>query len=839
MSSPRHLVVVGNGMVGQKLLDELIARPELDWAITVVGDEPVGAYDRVALSSWFDGASDEDLSLCDVEAMRRHGVNLCFGRKVETIDRVGATVTLDDGAVLAYDHLVLATGSAPFVPPVPGRDVPGCFVYRTLDDLRQISAWSEVVTTDGRTPNGVVIGGGLLGLEAANALQNLGLRTRVVEMADRLMPQQLDPAASGMLHRWVQALDIDTHLGFATQQIEADTIDGVERVARLRGADGSIIDADIVVFSAGVRPRHQLADACGLEIGVRGGVVIDDTCTTSDERISAIGEVACHGGMTYGLVGPGYSMARVLADRLCGGADTFAGADLSTKLKLLGVDVASFGQSALVESDDQVVFADPIARVHRRIAVRDGNVVGGVLVGDVSNYEALHAMSTGTMATKNVAGIVLPDGLSPSDTTELPDTSQLCSCNNVLRGDVKTAIEAGCCDLASLKSETTAGTGCGGCLPGLATLLNSELEARGVTVDRSLCEHFAHSRQELFDLIRFHHHRTWAEVLAAHGTGRGCAVCRPTVGSILSSLSAGYILDGDQAGLQDTNDHALANMQRNGTYSVIPRVPGGEITPAQLIELGRIAGDFELYVKITGAQRIDLLGAQLHQLPSIWQRVIDAGMESGHAYGKALRTVKSCVGNTWCRYGVQDSVTMAIDIERRYRGLRAPHKLKSAVSGCTRECAEAQSKDFGVIATETGWNLYLCGNGGRVPRHAELFATDLTDTELIRYIDRFLMFYIRTADRLERTAPWFERLDGGMEYLRSVIVDDVLGICDELEADMAAHVDSYECEWAATLDDPERLEQFVEFVNAPEIHSTPVWVVERGQRIPAAAGAMQ
>lgn len=831
MSAARRLVVVGNGMVGQKFVDEVMDRSASDWSVTVVGEEPVGAYDRVALSSWFDGASDDDLALCDEALLRSQGVDFRFGCRVDTIDRPSQTVILNDGATLPYDHLVLATGSYPFVPPVPGHDTPGCFVYRTLDDLRLIRDWAADKTT------GVVIGGGLLGLEAANALQNLGLRTHVVEMADRLMPQQLDPDASAMLGRWVDALDITTHLGFATQRIESATSDGAQRVTGLRGADDSIIETDIVVFSAGIRPRHQIAEACGLQIGERGGVVIDDRCTTSDERISAIGEVACHDGRTYGLVGPGYAMARVLAERLSGGETVFEGADLSTKLKLLGVDVASFGEPAIIDGDDQIVFADPMAKAHRRVALRDGVVVGGVLVGDASNYETLHAMFTGTMASADVAGLALPAGLSPVVVTELPDVMQLCSCNNVSRGDVKTAIDAGCQDIASLKSETTAGTGCGGCLPGLTALLNSELEAQGVSVDRSLCSHFAHTRQELFDLIRFHHHRSWKDVLDAHGTGRGCEVCRPTVASILSSLNAGYILDGDQAALQDTNDHSLANMQRNGTYSVIPRVPGGEITPAQLIELGQIANDFDLYVKITGAQRIDLLGAQLHELPAIWQRVIDAGMESGHAYGKALRTVKSCVGETWCRYGVQDSVTMAIDIERRYRGLRAPHKLKSAVSGCTRECAEAQSKDFGVIATETGWNLYLCGNGGRAPRHADLFGTDLTDDELIRYIDRFLMFYIRTADRLERTAPWFDNLDGGMDYLRSVIVDDVLGICGELDAAMAAHVDNYECEWAATLDDPERLEQFVEFVNAPDVHSTPVWVTERGQRIPAPAGA--
>jgi nitrite reductase (NADH) large subunit len=859
MTEPRRIVVVGNGMVGQRFVDELISRRRdtgAELTITVLGAEPVPAYDRVALSSYFDGATLHDLTLGDVEAMTQAGVELRLGTEVTSIDRQAKTLTLsgqsdagDAGEIVTYDHLVLATGSDPFVPPIPGADRPGCFVYRTVDDLEAISAWATKNDGLDGVTSGVVIGGGLLGLEAANALQNLGLETHVVEMADRLMPQQLDGPAAAMLQRWVEELGVVCHLSFATSAVVGtdddpnDPTGSDTPVAALATGDGEPLPADIVVFSAGIRPRHQLAEAAGLALGERGGVVIDDHCSTSDPAISAIGEVACHAGRVYGLVGPGYTMAATVADRLCGGDATFEGADTSTKLKLLGVDVASFGTSS--PADDRVEFSDPEAKVHRRVSITTGDgaapgsgqVTGGVLIGDLSNYDVLHAMATGAMQSADVARLVVPADLAEAGANgagvELPDGAQLCSCNNVTRGQCKDAVGRGCHDVASLKSETNAGTGCGGCLPDLNKLLTSELAALGLETRRALCPHFDHTRQELFDLIRFHRHGSWREVVAAHGSGRGCEICRPAVASILASLSTGYILDGDQGALQDTNDHALANMQRNGTYSVVPRVPGGEITPDQLIALGQIAADFNLYTKITGAQRIDLFGAQLHELPAIWERVVAAGLESGHAYGKALRTVKSCVGDTWCRYGVQDSVTMAITIEQRYRGLRAPHKLKSAVSGCTRECAEAQSKDFGVIATETGWNLYLCGNGGRTPRHAELFATDLTDDELITYIDRFLMFYIRTADRLQRTAPWFEELEGGMDYLRSVIVDDVLGICGELEADMARHIETYQCEWTATLDDPERLRHFVEFVNAPDQNSTPVWISERGQRIPA------
>ncbi|MEA3056545.1 MAG: nitrite reductase large subunit, partial [Actinomycetota bacterium] len=414
-----------------------------------------------------------------------------------------------------------------------------------------------------------------------------------------------------------------------------------------------------------------------------------------------------------------------------------------------------------------------------------------------------------------------------------------CSCNNVAAGDLRAAVEDGAHDVPALKTCTSAGTGCGGCLPMVNELLRTELAAAGIAMDDSLCEHFPLSRQELFDVVRVHGITTFAEVLARVGTGRGCEICKPAVASMLASLGGEHILRGEQASLQDTNDHFLANLQRDGTYSIVPRVPGGEITPERLIAIGEVARDFGLYTKITGAQRIDMFGAQVHQLPSIWARLVDAGMESGHAYGKALRTVKSCVGSTWCRYGVQDSVGMAIDLELRYRGLRAPHKIKMAVSGCTRECAEAQSKDVGIIATEQGWNLYVAGNGGARPQHAVLFATDLDDATLIRTIDRYLMFYVRTAGRLERTATWFNKLgdthDAGLQHLRRVIVDDVLGICDELDAEMARHVADYRCEWKEAIESPEVLARFKTFVNTDEPDPSVVFVRERGQIRPAHA----
>jgi nitrite reductase (NADH) large subunit len=827
MTSRKTILVAGHGMVGQKLVELLVAKGALaSYRIVVLGEEPRPAYDRVHLSAFFDGAGADDLSLVPDGFFDQPGLSLITGTKVEAIDRARRIVATDDGREHLYDALVLATGSYPFVPPVDGRDAEGCFVYRTIEDLEAIADFAAGCR------RGVVVGGGLLGLEAANALRSLGLETAVVEFASRLMPMQVDEEGGAVLRRHIEDLGVRVHTDFGTERV----VHGDRGQVLGLIAGDRLVEADLVVFSAGIRPRDELARACNLAVGERGGVVVDETCRTADPHVWAIGECAHIDGRTWGLVAPGYQMARVVADRLIGDtAVTFAGGDLSTKLKLLGVEVASFGDTSGTES---VVYTDHLAGVHRRVFLdpEGPRVLGGILVGDASGYDALAAMARGDLPTPSaVGGLVAPNAapVATAGVAAMAESAQICSCNNVSKGDLCAAIAEGCHDVPSLKKCTSAGTGCAGCVPLVNELLKSELAAAGIAVDTRLCEHFAFSRQELFDLVRVEGIATFSELLGRHGIGLGCEICKPAVASMLASLGGEHILRGEHAALQDTNDHFLANLQKDGTYSVVPRVPGGEITPEQLITIGEVARDFDLYTKITGGQRIDLFGAQVHQLPQIWARLIDAGMESGHAYGKALRTVKSCVGSTWCRFGVQDSVGMAIALELRYRGLRAPHKLKMAVSGCTRECAEAQSKDVGVIATENGWNLYVAGNGGARPQHALLFAADLTDEELFRYIDRFLMFYVRTADRLQRTAPWFNALDGGMEHLRRVIIDDVLGICDELDAQMERHVETYACEWKGALESPEVLARFRTFVNSDEPDPTLVFVRERGQRLPA------
>lgn len=813
-------VVVGHGMVGHRFVEALRSRDtEGRWQVVILSEEQLPAYDRVGLSSYVGSWEASALALPGNEYAGDDLVELRLGQRAESIDREARKVTTSAGDTLAYDALVLATGSYPFVPPVPGHDRPECFVYRTIEDLDGIRAAAEAA---GPGAAGVVVGGGLLGLEAANALRLLGMTPHVVEYNTRLMPAQVDEGGGAILERLVTDLGLHVHTGVGTSSIEA-TDQGVQVTL----SDESVIEAGLVVFSAGIRPRDQIARDAGLEVGPRGGIITDLGLQTSDPNIWAIGECAAVEGVCYGLVAPGYSTAEIVADRLLGGAGEFPGADMSTKLKLLGVDVASFGDAhGVTEGALSVVLHDAAKGTYAKLVVSDDakTLLGGILVGDATAYAALRPL-VGRPLPAEPAALISPAG-AELGADALPDDAQICSCNNVSKGAICGAISEGACDIPSIKKCTTAGTSCGGCVP----MLKKLLEQSGVEMSKALCEHFEQSRAELFQIVQVTGIRTFSGLIAKYGKGSGCDICKPTVASILASTSSDHILDGEQAALQDTNDHFLANLQKNGTYSVVPRMPGGEVTAEQLITIGEVAKEFGLYVKVTGGQRIDLFGARVEQLPLIWKRLVDAGMESGHAYGKSLRTVKSCVGSTWCRYGQQDSVGMAVLLEKRYRGLRSPHKLKLAVSGCARECAEARGKDVGVIATEHGWNLYVGGNGGLTPKHAVLLAGDLDDETLIKYIDRYLMFYIRTADRLQRTAPWQEALEGGLDYLKQVICEDSLGIAEDLEAAMAQHVAGYRDEWAAVLEDEGKLSRFVSFVNAPEEADPTISFDESGER---------
>jgi nitrite reductase (NADH) large subunit len=829
----QRVVVVGNGMVGHRFIEYLLESPAKDqFEIVTFSEESRLAYDRVHLSAFFTGSTAADLALTSREYYRDNGVNFVLNDKVVSIDSEKKIVVTASGRKEPYDKLILATGSYPFVPPIPGKDKEHCLVYRTIDDLGRIKV------SGSESKVGVVIGGGLLGLEAANALKGMGLQTHVVEFAPRLMAVQIDEGGSKLLRRKIESLGVQVHTGKNTKEI----VDGSTCRYRLNFTDGTHLETDMVLFSAGIRPQDELAKTCNLPLGTRGGFVVNDNCKTPEKDVYAIGECAAWQNTCFGLVAPGYQMARVVVSQLTGGNEQFTGADMSTKLKLLGVDVASVGDStARTPGARTYYYNDDFAEEYKCLVVsEDGKLLlGAVMIGNVEDYGTFQQLMLNKMELPaNPQGMILPGiegGKVGLGVDALPDTAQICSCHNVSKGAICCLVQAGTTGLADIKAATKAATGCGGCAVLLKQVVDAELTKLGVEVNHSICEHFAHTRRELADIIRVNKIRTFSEMLAAHGKGHGCDICKPAIGSILASFWNDYVLKPEHVGLQDSNDHFLGNIQKDGTYSVVPRIAGGEITPDKLIALGQVAKEFDLYTKITGGQRVDLFGARVDQLPAIWKKLVDAGFETGHAYGKSLRTVKSCVGSTWCRYGVDDSVGFAIEIEDRYKGLRSPHKIKFAVSGCTRECAEAQSKDVGIIATETGWNLYVCGNGGMRPRHADLIASGLDRATLIKYVDRFLMFYCRTGDRLQRTSVWLENMEGGLDYLKSVIIDDKLGLAAELEAGMAAVVATYQCEWKTTIEDPEQLKRFRPFVNSNTPDSSLAYVIERGQRRPATA----
>ena len=810
------IVVVGNGMVGYKFCEKLVARDAArQMEITVFGEEMRPAYDRVHLSEFFAGKSADDLTMAPAGWYAANNIQLYLGDPIQSIDRTNKTVYSHHGITASYDYLVLATGSAAFVPPIPGIEKEGVFIYRTIEDLELMTAWAK------KSKKGAVIGGGLLGLEAAKAMLDLGITdTQVIEFAPRLMPRQIDEAGSKLLQSKLEALGLTIHTSKNTSSILGD-----DSIKGMSFSDNSSMDIDMLVISAGIKPRDELAKSSGLETGNRGGIAVNDKLQTSDPEIFAIGECALHAGMIYGLVAPGYEMADVVVENLLGGHKSFTGFDMSTKLKLIGVDVASFGDPFIAGSDVRsIVLDDSMKGVYKRINISgDGKeLLGGILVGDAEQYNMLlQTCKNKVVLPPNPEDLILGarggEGDSGAGLLSLPDDALICSCESVTKAGICSAVTENNCDTVdAIKKCTKAGTGCGGCVPMVKDLMVHAMKSQGKYVRNVLCEHFNHSRQELFDLVKIHDLKTYDDVLDKLGTGHGCEVCKPAVASILASLWNEMILKKGNATAQDSNDRFLANIQKGGTYSVVPRIPGGEITPDKLIVIGQIAKKYNLYTKITGGQRIDMFGAHLNDLPEIWAELIEAGFESGHAYGKALRTVKSCVGSTWCRFGLHDSVSYAIRIEERYRGIRAPHKIKSAVSGCIRECAEAQSKDFGIIATEKGWNLYVCGNGGSKPQHALLLATDLDDETCIKYIDRFLMFYIKTADPLTRTATWLNKMEGGINYLRNVVINDSLGMAEQWEKEMQLLVDTYECEWKAAVENPEIRKRFNHFINAPE-----------------------
>ena len=828
--SKTNLVIIGNGMVGHRFVEEIIDKMQSDqFNITIFCQEPRVAYDRVHLSSYFSDFTAERLSLVQEGFYEEHHINILLNERVILINRQLKQVHSQTGRIVEYDKLIIATGSYAWVPPIKGADGADCFVYRTIEDLDAIAQCASHCKT------GAVVGGGLLGLEAAGALKNLGIQTHVVEFANVLMAEQLDMIGGEQLRHKIEEMGVSVHTSKNTQEI-LHTPQGKV----MQFVDGTSLEIDFIVFSTGIRANDQLARDCQLDIGARGGIVINDYCQTSDPDIYAIGECACWQGKVFGLVAPGYKMAQIAVVHLLGGNIPFDGADMSAKLKLMGVDVGSIGDAkAKTVGSRSYIYLDENIPVYKKLVVSNDNkkLLGAVLVGDTKDYSNLLQLMLNNMdLPEHPDTLILPEhaGSKPTMGVEaLPDSAQICSCFDVTKEKIINAIHAGCHTVAAIKAQTKAGTGCGGCIPLVTQILNTELAKQGIEVSHALCLHFKYSRQELYHLIRVEGLKTFKQVIDKHGIGYGCEICKPTIASLLASCWNDYILRQDLIPLQDSNDIFLGNIQKNGTYSVIPRSAGGEITPEGLIAIGKIAQKYHLYSKITGSQRIGLFGAQKDDLPAIWKELIDAGFESGHAYAKALRMAKTCVGSTWCRFGVGDSVGFGVELENRYKGIRAPHKFKLGVSGCTRECAEAQGKDIGVIATEKGWNLYVCGNGGMKPRHADLLAADLDKDTLIQYLDRFIMFYIRTADKLQRTSVWLENMEGGIDYLRSVIIDNKLGINDELETEMTRLRSLFVCEWKQTIEHPENQHRFAHFINSNKRDENVQFISERNQHRPA------
>ncbi|CZR53474.1 probable NAD(P)H-nitrite reductase [Phialocephala subalpina] len=861
-SERKRVVVVGLGMVGiifvEKLMKLDVKRREYE--IVIIGEEPHLAYNRVGLTSFFEHRDVERLYMQTqawYDAMPTGSLSYYLNTLATAIDSEKKTVTTAKGGTIEYDILVLATGSDAILPKViPGHDATGVFVYRTIADLQKLIAFSA--TKKGTT--GVVVGGGLLGLEAAKAmmdLQEFG-KIKVIESIPYVLGRQVDAEGGAMVVEQVRDLGVDLILGKMVNKILTDEnhcVTGVEF------KDGDTVEGTCVCFAIGVSPRDDLARKSGLTVGPRGGIIVGDDLQTSVKNIYAIGECANWGGMCYGLYGPGIEMADILAFNLTDAkfhSPRFLTApDMSTKLKLLGIGVASFGdafadqfgpawlpgkrQNKEIEKTmvKALTYKDPFTHVYKKyLFTKDGKyLLGGMMVGDTNDYIKLLSMSKSHKMLEVAPGeLIIGKAGGDDGADDLPDDAQICSCNNVTKGDITKTIKDGTCKTVNeIKTCTKAGTGCGGCVPLVTSIFNKTMADMGQEVKNVLCSHFAYSRADLFNIVMVKKLESFEAIMNECGQpgSLGCEFCKPAVASIIASLFNKHVVDPSRKGLQDTNDKFLANIQRNGTFSVVPRVPGGEITPKKLAAIASVATKYNLYCKITGGQRIDMFGAKKQDLLDIWTELIEAGLESGHAYAKSLRTVKSCVGSSWCRFGIGDSVGMAIRIEERYKSIRGPHKIKGGVSGCVRECAEAQNKDFGLIATEKGFNIYVGGNGGAKPRHSEILAKDVPVDQVIPILDRYLAFYIRTADRLQRTARWIENLPGGIKYLRQVILEDKLGICAALEKQMEELVSSFFCEWTEAVKSPERRKQFQQFANTPETVLSIEPTIERGQTRPS------
>jgi len=825
MSQKRKLVIIGNGMAGARLAEDVLARGGREmFDIVMFGDEPYGNYNRILLSGVLSGLSDpKDIFINPLAWYETNGVKLHAGVRVMAIDRAAKQVIGARGEIEAYDHLVIATGSSPFIPPLEGlyygdeemnsaiRNPQsafkrGVFVFRTLDDCEAITNYA------GSGKRGVVIGGGLLGLEAARGLLNLGAEVHVVHLMPHLMEAQLDAQAGATLKRSMEAMGVKIHLNKVTTAIL-----GNGHVTGLRFKDGATLDCDMVVISAGIRPNTQLAKDAGLM--VERGIVVKDCLTcANDPNVFAVGECAQHDGKVYGLVAPLWEQTAVLADRLTGRKPeaAYKGSKVSTKLKVMGVELAVMGDRETRDENDEVVtYAEPSRGIYKKLISRNGQLVGAILLGDTSTAPALlQAFDRGALLPESRAELLFPlaSESASQSVVDLPDDAQICNCNGVSKVAIISAVKRGGRSLKSLCDATRAGTGCGSCKPQVQELL--EYTAGDLLVEDPSIHYYTPgvplSKPELIAAIKERKLKSVSAVFAALAGGKDDPASKAGLASLLKTIWRGEYEDERDA--RFINDRVHANIQKDRTFSVVPRIYGGVTSPGELRRIADVAEKYNVrMVKITGGQRIDLLGVRKEDLPNVWR---DLGMPSGHAYTKAFRTCKTCVGSEFCRFGVGDSVALGIAIEKRYQGIEFPHKVKLATTGCPRNCSEATTKDIGAVAIEGGkWEIYVGGAAGSKVRKGDVLTTVETHDDVLLYMGRFMQYYRENAKYLERTYDFVERV--GIEKLRAVLVDDGEGICERLDAEIQAAADAYTDPWQEAVK-PVHPSQFVSALPAEE-----------------------
>ncbi|MBV8895167.1 MAG: NAD(P)/FAD-dependent oxidoreductase [Acidobacteriaceae bacterium] len=791
----KNLVVIGNGMAGARAVEEILARGGSDiFDITMFGDEPYGNYNRILLSNVLNGSQqEEEIFLNPIEWYRENRITLHVGVYAESILRKSRCVLGADGTIEPYDKLIIATGSRSHVPSIEGvtlpdgSDKPGMFVFRTLDDCREIAEYAK-----GSRGRAAIIGGGLLGLEAARGLQSYGVQVDVIHRAQHLMNQQLDPQAGAILKATMEQMNVGVLLGKNTTSIM-----GEDRVTGLRFADGSVLPCDMVVMAAGIKPNAEIGKRCGLQ--VQRAIMVDNQMrSVTDGDIYVVGECAQHRGHVYGLVAPLWEQAKVLADHITGRNPDAAyhGSRVATKLKVMGVEMAAMGIVEPVDDRDEIVqFTEPKKGTYKKLIIRDGRLVGGILLGDISKAAYLmQAFDRGTPLPEERLTLLFDIGAPSKKVTieEMPASMQICNCNGVSKGALMALVKAGKRNPKAVMEASRAGMGCGSC----KSLVNEIVEfACGGEIEEDPSVHYyvpgvPMTKPDLIQAIKANGLKSVSAVFAALGGGKEDAASKPGLASLLSTIwAAEYVKESDARFI---NERVHANIQKDGTFSVVPQMAGGVTSPSELRRIADVAEKYQVpMVKLTGGQRIDLLGVKKEDLPNIWR---DLGIASGHAYGKTYRTCKSCVGTDFCRFGIGDSTTLAIKIEHKFKGIDTPHKVKMATAGCPRNCSEAMVKDIGAVAVEGGkWEIYIGGAAGAHVRKGDILCVVDSHEEVLRYSARFMQYYRENAKYLERTYGFVERV--GIDTIRGIVVEDSQGIAERLDAAIQASTEAYRDPW--------------------------------------------